>query len=136
MNTEKSDKFFKQISILIVLFFIGFCTYTIISSKKDLTANTEENGSNLIVEEPNDSSTIFTLRDTISKNGSLVKDLKITYQTAMQIAKRENLPIRKDRHGRFQPIVQEGDIFMYYRLHSGDEGYFKYKPEHICLTFE
>lgn len=73
----------------------------------------------------------------ISKNGSLMKDLKISRDEAFQIAKTDSLLIGIDSATYEQyPIVHEKDVFVHYVLQSGETGWYKDKPEYSCLMFE
>ncbi len=141
MRQQKS--FFTRVLVgaLILSWIIGISTVIKNNTKKaqnthqvervELSENIYEN-----VEIPNDSSIIYILRDTVSKHGSLMRDLRIDYATALQIAKREKIPLVRDRNGKLQPIVHEGDVFVYYRLCSGESGYFKDCPEYLCMSFD
>ena len=143
------QKFFTR-ALVIALFFlwiIGIITVLTNNTKKsklnsiNRTDNTKFLDETLDdsyenIETPNDSSIIYISRDTISKYGSLCQDLQINYVTAMQIAKQEHLPLIKDRNGDLQPIVYEGDVFVYYQMHSGKSGYFKDYLEYLCLSFD
>lgn len=88
--------------------------------------------------EERENDTIISLKKfSISKNGSLMRDLKVSRDEAFQIAKAESLEIGIDSctHEQY-PIVYEKDVFVRYELSSGTIGWYKDRPEYVCLMFE
>ncbi len=92
---------------------------------------------NYLMEQSQNDTIVSLKKFNISKNGSLMKDLPITRDEAFQIAKSESLEIGIDspKHEQY-PIVYPGDVFVRYELSSGAIGWYKDRPEYICLTFE
>lgn len=91
---------------------------------------------NYLMEQSQNDTIVSLKKFKISKSGALMKDLPITRDEAFLLAKKEGLEIGIDSCTHEYPIVYPGDVFVRYELSSGAIGWYKDRPEYICLTFE